>query len=437
MARIDEVYGKPSRPERIIQFGSGAFLRGFFDWMLQKTNEAGLMNASAVIVQSTEGGGADRLNGQNCLYTQVLRGAEGEVRTVVDSISRCLRARQDFEAFMALADQPEMRFIVSNTTEAGICDAPGERLTDTPCASFPGKLTQLLYRRYQRKLPGFIILPCELIVNNGGILKSIVLKKAREWNLEPGFAKFVEAENHFLNTLVDRITPGYPRDIPVEMDYEDALVNTSEFYHFFAIEGGSTLAEELPFHKAGLNVLWTDDLTPYHTRKVRILNGVHTATVGYALLKGFDTVGEALKNDPMRNFMRAAAFDEIVPVLDLPQAEAREYAENVFARFANPYIRHAWRSISLNSVSKFRVRLVPTLLAYREKNGVWPRHLVYSMACLIRLYRAMDVNDAPENLTQLRHRTLPEIMANAEMWGADLSEMTAEVAEAMEREDFE
>ena len=174
MARIDEVYGKPSRPERIIQFGSGAFLRGFFDWMLQKTNEAGLMNASAVIVQSTEGGGADRLNGQNCLYTQVLRGAEGESRTVVDSISRCLRARQDFEAFMALADQPEMRFIVSNTTEAGICDAPGERLTDAPCASFPGKLTQLLYRRYQRKLPGFIILPCELIVNNGGILKSIV-----------------------------------------------------------------------------------------------------------------------------------------------------------------------------------------------------------------------------------------------------------------------
>ena len=292
------------------------------------------------------------LTAQNCLYTHLARGAEGVDRTVVDVISRCVNPYEDYEAFLSLAEIPTMQVVVSNTTEAGIAYEAGDRLTDTPPVSYPAKLTALLYRRYQRGLPGFLILPCELIDRNGENLRRIVLRYAEEWGLGADFIRFIEEENRFCCTLVDRINTGFPKGEHIDLGYEDRMLNTSEYFHLWVIEGRKEWSETLPLHRAGLNVLWTDDLSMYRTRKVRILNGAHTSTVAHALLSGIETVGEALADPDMRAFMRKSVFEEIIPTLDLPREELIDYAENVMTRFANPYIRHEWASISLNSVSK-------------------------------------------------------------------------------------
>jgi len=290
MARIDQVIPKKVRKETVIQFGGGRFLRGFFDWMLQKANDAGLYDGSVVVVQSTQQGASDALTRQNGQYTHIARGLEGVEITPIDVISRCVKAYEDYEGYLKLAENPDFRFIVSNTTEAGIRYEADDRLSDRPPKSFPAKLTALMYRRFQLGLPGFVLLPCELIEKNGDSLKRLVLQYAREWALEDGFSRFVEEENCFCNTLVDRIVTGLPQGECLDLGYEDELINASEFFHLWVIEGGTRYADELPLHKLGLNVLWVDDVTPYHTRKVRILNGAHTATVSMAMLGGIQTV---------------------------------------------------------------------------------------------------------------------------------------------------
>ena len=260
MQKINEKFSKPLRPERVIQFGEGGFLRGFADWMLQKMNDAGRFFGDAVVVQPIQQGMCDKLSAQDCLYTHLIRGTEGVEATVIDSISRCVKPYDDYDAYLALADQPEMRFIISNTTESGIAFCETDRLEDRPQSSFPGKLTALLYRRFQKGLPGFILLPCELIERNGDTLKSIVCKYARLWGLGQKFLDWLERENHFCNTLVDRIVTGYPKDEIVDLGYEDNMVNTSEYFHLWVIEGERELERELPFAECGLNVVWTDDL---------------------------------------------------------------------------------------------------------------------------------------------------------------------------------
>ena len=278
------------RPERVIQFGEGGFLRGFVDWMIQKLNDAGEFNGNIVVVQPIEQGMCDMLTAQNCGYTHFIRGVEGVEKTIVNSISRCVKPYEDYDAFLALAHNPDFRFIVSNTTEAGITYVEGDKLTDRPAKSYPAKLTALLYERFKAGLGGFIILPCELIDQNGVKLREIVLRYANEWELGADFINWVETENHFCFTLVDRINTGYPKGEDMNLGYEDNLVNTSEYFHLWVIQGDAKLAEEIPFHKIGLNVIWTDNLEMYRTRKVRILNGAHTSTVAYAMLSGFDTV---------------------------------------------------------------------------------------------------------------------------------------------------
>ena len=273
------------RPEKIIQFGEGGFLRGFVDWMVQKLNNSGEYNGSIVVVQPIEKGMCDMLTAQNCVYTHLIRGVEGVEKTVVDSISRCVKPYEEFDEYMKLAENPDFRFIISNTTEAGIVFSPDDKITDTPAKTFPAKLTQLLKKRFDLKLDGFVFLPCELIDKNGENLKKCVLRYADLWNLDDGFKEWIEKENIFCNTLVDRINTGYPKDEKIDVGFEDKMLNTSEYFHLWVIEGYNGLVDEIPFDKANLNVILTDNLERYRTRKVRILNGAHTSMIPYAMLE--------------------------------------------------------------------------------------------------------------------------------------------------------
>ena len=416
-------YNKPIRTERVIQFGEGGFLRGFADWMLQKLNDNGSFEGSVVVVQPIEKGMCQTLSEQNCLYTHLVRGTEGVETTLVDVISRCVEPYADFEAYLALADQPEMRFVISNTTESGIAFSDKDKITDAPPASFPAKVTLLLKRRYEKGLPGFIFLPCELIDRNGDNLKKCILQYADLWGLEDGFKTWVEKENIFTNTLVDRINTGYPGDEQIELDYEDKMINTSEYFHLWVIETDYDLEKELPFASAGLNVIvTTDKLEMYRTRKVRILNGAHTSFVPYALMSGFTTVKECVDDKVMRTYIRDCLFEEIIPTLSLPADELKAYAESVLDRFANPYITHYLSAIALNSVSKFKVRVLPSILEYIAKNeDSSPKRLLFSFAKLLDFYQTDMTNDSPEVVEFMQTHTTEEILANEELWGANLS----------------
>ena len=416
------------RPERVIQFGEGGFLRGFVDWMIQKLNDAGEFNGNIVVVQPIEQGMCDMLTAQNCGYTHFIRGVEGVEKTVVNSISRCVKPYEDYDAFLALAHNPDFRFIVSNTTEAGIAYVEGDKLTDRPAKSYPAKLTALLYERFKAGLGGFIILPCELIDQNGVKLREIVLRYAKEWELGADFINWVETENHFCFTLVDRINTGYPKGEDMNLGYEDNLVNTSEYFHLWVIQGDAKLAEEIPFHKIGLNVIWTDNLEMYRTRKVRILNGAHTSTVAYAMLSGFDTVKSCIEDEKMYAYIKKCVFEEIIPTLDLPKEELVEYANSVLERFANPYINHYWSSIVLNSVSKFKVRVLPSITEYIKRYNKMPETLLFAFANLIKLYKTDMANDDKDVMEFMKNASTKEILANTSLWDEDLSYLYDEVA---------
>ncbi len=422
-------FEKILRPERVIQFGEGGFLRGFADWMIQKMNDCGAFCGNAVIVQPIEAGMCDMLTAQNCGYTHIIRGAEGVERTVVNSISRCVKPYEDFEEYLALADNPDARFVISNTTESGIVFSAEDRVTDAPPKSFPAKLTRLLMRRFELGLPGFIFLPCELIDRNGDNLKGCVLEYARLWGLSAEFSEWVERENVFTNTLVDRINTGYPKGEELELGYEDNMVNTSEYFHLWVIETDFDIEAELPFSRAGLNVIVTKDkLEMYRTRKVRILNGAHTSLVPYALLSGYDTVKSCVDSKVMCEHIRSCVFDEIIPTLDLPRGELLDYANSVIERFSNPYIKHYLSAIALNSVSKFKVRVLPSILEYIKRYNKMPETLLFAFAKLIDFYKTDMTNDDADVTEFMRTNGVREILANTALWGTDLSSLAGEVA---------
>ena len=421
-------FKKTVRPERVLQFGEGGFLRGFVDWMLHRINQTGNFNGNVVVVQPIEAGLCDMLAEQDCVYTHLCRGVEGVETDVIDVISRCVKPYDDFDSYLALAENPDFRFVVSNTTESGIVFSADDKLTDAPPKTFPAKLTLLLKKRYELGLGGFVFLPCELIDRNGDNLKACVLKYADLWNLGTGFKTWVENENVFTNTLVDRINTGYPKGEDLCLGYEDKMVNTSEFFHLWVIETEHDLEKEIPFSAADLNVIVTrDKLEMYRTRKVRILNGAHTSLVPYALLSGFDTVKSCIDDEGMREHVRKCVFDEIIPTLDLPKDELESYAGSVIERFGNPYIKHYLSSIALNSVSKFKVRVLPSILEYIKRYGKTPETLVFSLAKLIEFYKNGTPNDAPEIIEFIKSHSVREILANKEFFGEDISFLTEEV----------
>lgn len=421
-------FEKVIRPERIIQFGEGGFLRGFVDWMIQKMNDNGSYSGNVVVVQPIKDGMCDLLTSQNCCYTHIIRGVEGVDKTLVNSISRCVKPYDNFDEYLALAENPDFRFVVSNTTEAGIVFSDEDKITDAPPKTFPAKLTLLLKKRFELKLPGFVFLPCELIDRNGDNLKKCVLEYAKLWNLGGDFCDWIEKDNVFTNTLVDRINTGYPKGEDVGLGYEDNMVNTSEYFHLWVIETDYDIEKELPFEKAGLNVIVTKDkLEMYRTRKVRILNGAHTSLVPYALLSGLDTVKSCIDDKVMNEHIRKCVFDEIIPTLDLPRDELLDYASSVLERFGNPYIKHYLTAIALNSVSKFKVRVLPSILEYIKRYGKMPETLLFAFAKLIDFYKTNMTNDDADVVEFMKSHNTSEILSNEKLWGEDLTFLTEEV----------
>lgn len=414
--------------EKVIQFGEGGFLRGFADWMLQYVNEKTDFDGKVVVVQPIEKGMCDMLSAQNCEYTHICRGSEGVEVKKVNVISRCVKPYEDFEAYLALAENPDFRFVISNTTEAGICFDSGDALADAPAKTFPAKLTQLLKKRFDLKLRGFVFLPCELIDKNGENLKKCILQYADLWDLGDAFKAWIEKDNIFCNTLVDRINTGYPAGEELNLGYEDNMVNTSEYFHLWVVEGYDKLFDEIPFDKCGLNVIVTNNLAMYRTRKVRILNGAHTSLVPYALLEGFDTVKSCVDDEKMREHIRKCVFDEIIPTLDLPKEELLAYANDVLTRFANPYIKHYLSSIALNSVSKFKVRVLPSILEYIKRYNKMPETLLFSFAKLIDFYRTDMTNDDADVTAFMKTASVKEILSNVSLWDEDLSYLESEIA---------
>lgn len=414
------------RKLKVIQFGEGGFLRGFVDWMLQIINEKTDFNGEVVVVQPIKNGLCDTLSQQGCVYTHLCRGVEGVDIKKIDVISHCVKPYDEFDKYISLAENKDFRFVVSNTTEAGIAFDESDKLTDRPASSFPGKLTQLLLRRFELGLDGFVFLPCELIDKNGDNLKSCILKYCDLWKLSDSFKEWIENENIFCNTLVDRINTGYPRDEKIDVGFDDKMINTSEYFHLWVISGYSDLFKELPFDKCGLNVIVTEELERYRTRKVRILNGSHTSMIPYALLCGVETVGDCLK-DPVISAHLKNCQEEIILSLDSSREESESYADSVMVRFANPYIRHMCQSIALNSVSKFKVRVLPSILEYEKKMGKAPKHLLFSFGKLIEFYKKGTPNDSEEATRKLQNGTVLEILSDVSLWGEDLSRFASEV----------
>ncbi|WP_278550050.1 tagaturonate reductase [Cloacibacillus evryensis] len=387
-------------PEKVIQFGEGNFLRAFVDWMFDKLNREGLFNGRIVVVQPIENGLVPIVNEQDGLYTLLLRGIEDgkfkETREIITSVSRGLNPYTQWDGVLACAESPEMEIAVSNTTEAGIVFDETDVMEGTP-KTYPGKLTAFLYHRWKHfggdETKGMIIIPCELIEENGRNLKKAVLRFAELWRLEDGFVKWTENACTFVSTLVDRVVTGYPRDeaekIESEIGCRDKLIDTGEYFHLWVLEGPAQLAERIPFHKAGLHVVWTDDQRPYRNRKVRILNGAHTGSVPAAFFCGLDTVKEMMDDRLTGRFVNELIDEEILKAFknDNDTEALTSLANAVKDRFRNPYIKHYLLSIMLNSSSKFAVRDLPSLVDYYDMHGALPKRLVFSLAALLTVYR--------------------------------------------------
>lgn len=389
----------PHYPEKVLQFGEGNFLRAFVDWQIDVMNEKTDFNGSVVAVQPRGQGKTEKLNKQDGLYTLFLMGMKNgkavKEHRVISSISKGMDLFNHYHDYMQLAHNPDLRFVISNTTEAGIVFDAEDRLEDRPQKCFPAKLTAFLYERFRAfggaDSKGVIVLPCELIEKNGDLLKEYILQYAALWQLGDHFTQWIKEANTFCNTLVDRIVPGYPvqtiDEMTNELGYADDYIVTAEHYHLWVIEGPKWLREEFPAHQAGMNTLIVDDLTPYRTQKVRILNGAHTAMTPVAYLYGLNTVAEAVEHETAGRFIKELIYEEIIPALDFPKEELDAFAADVLDRFRNPFIQHYLLSISLNSVSKFKTRNVPTLLDYVKRKQALPMRLVFALGALLSFYR--------------------------------------------------
>ncbi len=446
------------RAVTVLQFGEGNFLRAFVDYMLDIANECGKFDGDIVIVKPIAYGSLDRFHDQDCRYTVLLRGMENGKRVektrTITSVQDAVDAYAEYEKYAAFAKLDSLRFIVSNTTEAGIVLDPEDQFSFNPPQSYPGKLTKFLFERaeaFDYSLEkGLIILPVELIDDNGIMLQSCVHALARQWKLGDRFLKWLDDACVFTSTLVDRIVTGYPREeaeaIWQKLGYEDQLLDTAEPFGLWVIESQKDISKELPLPDCGLPVLFTDNQKPYKQRKVRILNGAHTSFVPTAYLCGHDIVLEAM-NDPMiKRFILDTLQNEVIPTLTLPKDDLQSFAEAVISRFENPFIKHSLLAISLNSVSKWRARCMPSFLAYQKQTGKLPAHLTFSLAALMALYQGTEIKDGALLCTRsgepyqilddeaalrffLDHSTLPaeeqaeKFLANEAFWGQDLTQI--------------
>lgn len=436
---------KSAMPERIIQFGEGNFLRAFVDWIVYNMDQKTDFNSSVVVVQPIEHGMVDWLNGQDCLYHVNLQGKENgtavDSLTRIDVISRALNPYTQNHAFMALAEQPEIRFVISNTTEAGIAFDPLCRLSDAPAASYPGKLVQLLLHRYRyfngAADKGVIIMPCELIFLNGHHLKECIYQYIELWRADmgddyEGFKAWFTEHCYVCATLVDRIVPGFPRDtigdIQQRICYKDNLVVKAENFHLWVIEKAENMTieqmkEEFPAEKAGLHVIITDNEKPYHARKVTLLNGPHTVLSPVAYLSGVDIVRDACEHPVIGRYIHKVQIDELMQTLDLPIEECRQFANDVLERFENPFVDHQVTSIMLNSFPKYETRDLPGVKTFLERKGTLPEGLVFGLAAIITYYKGGQRADG----SAIVPNDDPKIMARlSELWATGDTQAVAE-----------
>lgn len=437
------------QPIKVVQFGEGNFLRAFIDYAFQELNEKVDFNAGIAVVQPIENGMVNMLNDQDGLYTLFMKGLtkgkEIQEKTLISNLVLGINPYTDFNNYLALAKEEELAFIISNTTESGIDYVSSDTPTMQPPSSYPAKLTVLLHERFKHfngdAAKGLAIIPCELINNNADTLKEIILKYSNDWNLGADFKNWIETNNSFHNTLVDRIVPGYPRaEIEAynkELDYADNLIVTAETFFLWVIEGGDDLKAKLPFDKTNLDVKIVADMQPYRTRKVRILNGAHTAMVPFSLMYGNTTVKETVDNAFTGSFINKTIFEEINETIAMDKAELDLFAEAVLDRFRNPFIKHNLSSIALNSISKFKVRVLPSVLGYIEKFDKVPTNLTFAFACLIRFYKgswngqtlpvddSKEITDAFQQIWASNSSTevVAQTLSNQDFWGEDLTKI--------------
>ena len=397
-------------PERVLQFGEGNFLRAFVDYFIDMMNEKAGFNSKVVLVQpiaNKEGGFKlnEVINSQDGLYDLYLRGFQDGKKVndkrVISCVSRCLNVYSDYQQVMDCAANPDLRFIVCNTTEAGIAYDESCKYEDCPASTYPAKLTKFMHERFlkfgNQKGKGFIILACELIDDNGKKLEEYVLKYAQDWNLGEEFINWIKQENIFCSTLVDRIVTGYPRNeaeqINNENGYIDNIIDTGEVFGFWVIEGPQSIKDEFPCEKAGLPILICDDHKPYKQRKVRILNGAHTSFVLGAYEAGQHIVRDCMHDEVISSFMNKTLFDEVIPTLTLSKEDCEQFAASVIDRFKNPFIDHQLLSISLNSTSKWKARVMPSLLGYVKKYNKLPECITASFAFYIKFYQGQELTE--------------------------------------------
>ncbi len=459
MARLNSsMVEVKQHPIKVMQFGEGNFLRAFVDYFIDRANEAGVFDGSVAIVKPISFGDLERFRAQDNIYTVILRGMKDGVpyveRKVVTSVAESIDPFLEYEKYCDVIKLPELRFVISNTTEAGIEFRDDDKFAAEPPLTYPGKLTKLLFLRYLEftgaEDKGLNILACELIDRNGETLHDCVMKFIELWRLPDEFKEWVENCCVFCNTLVDRIVTGYPKneasELCVELGYEDQLLDTAEPFGLWVIASPKDISAEFPLDKAGLDIVFTRDITPYRDRKVRILNGAHTSMVLGAYLAGLDTVGECMADDTMSAYMHACVFDEIIPTLNLPYDELVGFAESVAGRFSNPFIRHELLSISLNSTSKWKARVLPSITEFVKRNGKLPKHLTFSFAAYIAFYKAYKSDDGSfyglRNGEKYRIADVAEVLdffaeianddaavrvdkvaSRADWWGQDLREL--------------
>ena len=409
---------RTKRPIKMVQFGEGNFLRAFVDWMFQELNNAGLYNGNVAVVQPLEFGRIKELEEQDGLYTLIQEGIKNrefvETVGVIDILQEFINPYEDYDAYLKLAEIDTLEFIFSNTTESGIVLDESDSIENTPPNSFPGKLLAFLFHRYLKFAgamdKGLFIVPCELIDDNGDELHKCVKRLAENHGLESGFIRWLDEANTFINTLVDRIVPGYPanrtHELTKKLGYIDHNIVMGEIFHLWVIEDRNGISNILDGAKADLNMVFTDEIKPYKIQKVRILNGLHTLMTPVAYLKGIDTVGEAMKDELILKFIKISVDYGIIPSTGhyLSKETLTAYVNEVYDRFSNPQIHHELLTISLNSTAKFKSRLLPTALDFVKANGMFPPCMAFSLASMLVFFRGnrngevIDLQDEPQFL---------------------------------------
>lgn len=436
-------------PIKVIQFGEGNFLRAFVEYAFQKLNKEADFNAGIAVVQPIDRGLINLLNDQDGLYTLFMKGIqkgkEIQQKELISNIVKGINPYTNFKDYLDLAKEEHLEFIISNTTEAGITYLENDTLEMQPPSSFPAKLTVLLNERFKyfngASNKGLTIIPCELINHNSEQLKEIILKYAKDWSLGDGFISWINNACSFHSTLVDRIVPGYPKDqiedYNNQLDYKDNLIVAAEVFLLWVIEGDEDLKKKLPFHKTNLDIKIVKDMQPYRTRKVRILNGAHTSMVPVSLLFGNETVKETIDNQFTGAFVNKAIFEEINDVLPMDKKELDSFAEEILDRFRNPFIKHNLKDIALNSISKFKVRVLPSLIEYQQKNNQLPTNLTFAFACLIRFYKGtwqgktLPIKDSKEIVDTFNtiwtqtdtNLVAKSVLKNTTLWDEDLTKI--------------